>query len=335
MCLQDREEQVRFGAPPTPFLRGGARGGFAGAGRGGRFGAPVRGGHFGAPPLPYGAGGAIGAPTQLYVSNVSTVRARHGIPGRQLTRCHSQLPYEATWQDLKDLFRAAGNISRADINMGADGRPRGTGIVAFHNSNDASTAISMFHGYDFRGRNLEVRLDRFAHASAPGSYAQSGAYSGFAPSSGGTFAGYGPNVAPPSGYSGAASAYGAPRGPSAAPSQQIFVKNLPWSTSNDDLVELFQTVGQVTHAEIMYEGGRSKGTGVVQFATTSDAELAIAKFNSYVYGGRPLDINFNRRWHPFTPATGGVEQSYRPSDDTYATTAAAYGPTSYTPAVEP
>ena len=64
-------------------------------------------------------------------------------------------------------------------------------------------------------------------------------------------------------------------------------------------MELFQTTGKVDEAEIVFEHGRSKGVGVVQFATVEDAETAIAKFNNYVYGGRPLDIEFNRRWTNF------------------------------------
>lgn len=74
---------------------------------------------------------------------------------------------------------------------------------------------------------------------------------------------------------------------------------LPWSTSNEDLVELFQTTGKVDEAEILFEGGRSKGVGVVQFATVGEAETAIAKFNTYVYGGRSLEIEFNRSWRDF------------------------------------
>jgi RNA recognition motif-containing protein len=53
-----------------------------------------------------------------------------------------QLPYQAGWQDLKDLFRSAGNIVRADINIGADGRPKGSGTVIFETSKDAQQAIS-------------------------------------------------------------------------------------------------------------------------------------------------------------------------------------------------
>jgi len=65
----------------------------------------------------------------------------------------------------------------------------------------------------------------------------------------------------------------------------INFQQLPWSTSNEDLVELFQTTGTVQEAEVLFENGRSKGSGVVQFATVEEAETAIAKFQNYSYGG--------------------------------------------------
>ena len=53
---------------------------------------------------------------------------------------------------------------------------------------------------------------------------------------------------------------------------------LPWSTSNDDLVELFTTIGKVERAEIQYEpNGRSRGTGVVEFDNADNADTAICK----------------------------------------------------------
>ena len=62
---------------------------------------------------------------------------------------------------------------------------------------------------------------------------------------------------------------------------------LPWSTSNQDLVELFTTIGKVDRAEIGYEpSGRSRGIGVVQFEAMETAESAIQKFQGYLYGGR-------------------------------------------------
>ncbi|KAG2138459.1 hypothetical protein DEU56DRAFT_912328 [Suillus clintonianus] len=53
------------------------------------------------------------------------------------------------------------------------------------------------------------------------------------------------------------------------------VRNLPWSTANEDLIELFETTGQVELAEILFDGARSKGCGVVQFAQVPEAETAI------------------------------------------------------------
>ena len=56
----------------------------------------------------------------------------------------------------------------------------------------------------------------------------------------------------------------------------VVVFQLPWSTSNEDLIELFTTIGKVVRAEIQYEpNGRSRGTGVVQFDTAENAETAI------------------------------------------------------------
>ena len=53
---------------------------------------------------------------------------------------------------------------------------------------------------------------------------------------------------------------------------------LPWSTSNDDLVELFTTIAKVERAEIQYEqNGRSRGTGVVQMDSIENAEVAICE----------------------------------------------------------
>lgn len=56
------------------------------------------------------------------------------------------------------------------------------------------------------------------------------------------------------------------------------VAQLPWSTSNEDLVELFTTIGKVERAEIQYEpNGRSRGTGVVEFDSADNAETAICE----------------------------------------------------------
>lgn len=82
----------------------------------------------------------------------------------------------------------------------------------------------------------------------------------------------------------------------------LTLSQLPWSTSNDDLVELFSTIGKVEQAEIQYEpSGRSRGTGVVRFDNADTAETAISKFQGYQYGGRPLGLTYVRY---MTPGSG-------------------------------
>ena len=91
------------------------------------------------------------------------------------------------------------------------------------------------------------------------------------------------------------------------------MSQLPWSTSNDDLFELFTTIGKVERAEIKYEAnGRSSGTGVVEFDSPDNAETAITKFTGYVYGGRPLGLSYvkytNQNGGDSMEADGGMTQ---------------------------
>lgn len=87
---------------------------------------------------------------------------------------------------------------RADVHIGPDGRPKGSGIVAFETPEDARNAIAQFNGYDWQGRVLEVREDRFA-GSAPG---------GFAGGRGGFGGGYGAR----GGFGGGRGGFGGGRG---------------------------------------------------------------------------------------------------------------------------
>lgn len=66
-----------------------------------------------------------------------TCRIAHPIP---------KLPFHIQWQDLKDLFRAAGAVARADVALGPDGRSRGFGTVTFVTEDGAERARRMFDG---------------------------------------------------------------------------------------------------------------------------------------------------------------------------------------------
>jgi hypothetical protein len=107
---------------------------------------------------------------------------------RELYVCRPllQLPYRVRWQDLKDLFRRAGTVLRADVSLGPDNRSRGYGTVLLATAEDAGRAIDMFNGYSWQTRILEVRPDRlppdFDANIAPGYAAVSGSGSGLAAS---------------------------------------------------------------------------------------------------------------------------------------------------------
>lgn len=74
--------------------------------------------------------------------------------------------------------------------MAPDGRPKGSGIVAFDNPEDTRNAIQQFNGYDWNGRVLEVREDRFA-GSGPGFGGRGGFMGGRGGGFGGGFGGRG------------------------------------------------------------------------------------------------------------------------------------------------
>ena len=75
--------------------------------------------------------------------------------------------------------------------------------------------------------------------------------------------------------------------------KNIYVGNLPYDTTGDDLVQLFQTYGTVTSGQVIIDkfSGRSRGFGFVEMANDDEAQAAIDALNGTPYGGRPLTVN--------------------------------------------
>jgi RNA recognition motif-containing protein len=73
----------------------------------------------------------------------------------------------------------------------------------------------------------------------------------------------------------------------------IYVGNLPWATTTDDLYAMFQQYGQVTRAQVVTdrETGRSRGFGFVEMPNEAEAQAAIAALNNQPMNGRPLTVN--------------------------------------------
>jgi RNA recognition motif-containing protein len=73
----------------------------------------------------------------------------------------------------------------------------------------------------------------------------------------------------------------------------IYVGNLPWDTTQDDLYQLFGQYGQVAKTQVITDRdtGRSRGFGFVEMPSEEEANRAIEALNNFNYNGRPLTVN--------------------------------------------
>ncbi|MBI4772044.1 MAG: RNA-binding protein [Chloroflexi bacterium] len=77
---------------------------------------------------------------------------------------------------------------------------------------------------------------------------------------------------------------------------KLYVGNLSYSTTEDDLRELFGQAGEVRSVALIKDRdtGRSKGFAFVEMATQAEAQKAISMYNSYTLNERPLTVNVAR-----------------------------------------
>ena len=73
----------------------------------------------------------------------------------------------------------------------------------------------------------------------------------------------------------------------------IYVGNLPWSTTDQELAEMFSQYGQVGKAQVVKDRdtGRSRGFGFVEMPSLEEAQRAIDALNNSPFAGRPLTVN--------------------------------------------
>ena len=74
---------------------------------------------------------------------------------------------------------------------------------------------------------------------------------------------------------------------------KLYVGNLSYSTTSEQLGEMFHAFGAVRSAQVIEDRmtGRSKGFGFVEMETDAEAQAAINGLNGQVKGGRPLTVN--------------------------------------------
>jgi RNA recognition motif-containing protein len=91
--------------------------------------------------------------------------------------------------------------------------------------------------------------------------------------------------------------------------KRLYVGNLAYGVSSEDLQELFEQYGQVRSAQVLIdrETGRSRGFGFIEMDNDADAEAAIEALDGNDHDGRRLTVNEAK---PRTPGGGGGGGGY-------------------------
>ena len=110
-------------------------------------------------------------------------------------------------------------------------------------------------------------------------------------------------------------------------STKLYVGNLSFRVTSDDLQEHFATAGEVSSANVVMdrETGRSRGFGFVEMATEDGANNAIAQFNGQEYDGRNLVVNEARPRDDSRGGGGGGGRGGRGGGGGYGGGGGGYG----------
>lgn len=76
----------------------------------------------------------------------------------------------------------------------------------------------------------------------------------------------------------------------------MYVSNLGFNTSDDDLRKLFEAFGQVSSAKVITdrETGKSRGFGFVEMGSNTEANEAMSKLNGKEISGRSISVSVAR-----------------------------------------
>ena len=88
---------------------------------------------------------------------------------------------------------------------------------------------------------------------------------------------------------------------------KLYVGNLSFNTTENELQELFSQAGAVQEVTLMQDKftGKSRGFAFVTMGSEADAQTAITKFNGQTIEGRPLTVNEARPREARPPGGGG------------------------------
>ncbi len=93
---------------------------------------------------------------------------------------------------------------------------------------------------------------------------------------------------------------------------KLYVGNLSYRTTEDDLRTMFAQAGKVESVSLIKDRdtGQSKGFAFVEMSTQSEAEQAIKLFNGQTLGDRPIKVNIARPREEKSYGSRGGRDSY-------------------------
>jgi len=200
--------------------------------------------------------------------------ASEGDSGKSKRVYVGNLAWGVDWRDLKDLFKTVGHeVTRADVMQTRDGRSKGCGIVEFATVEGAKQAVMTLNDTELKGRQIFVREDREEQSAG----------SRNAPNSGTKFS-----------------------SDEKAQTRRVYIGNLSWEVQWQDLKDHMKSAGNVVHAEVICEhNGRSKGCGVVEYATAEEALKAIETLTQTELKGRMIFVREDREGSSAGDAAAG------------------------------
>ena len=102
-------------------------------------------------------------------------------------------------------------------------------------------------------------------------------------------------------------------------SAKLFVGNLSFNITENDLQDAFAAHGTVTETNLMMDRttGRPRGFGFITMSTPEEAQKAIAALNGSQLGGRALTVNVAKPREERTGGGGGGRREYGGSRNRY------------------
>ena len=175
------------------------------------------------------------------------------------------LSWDTTEETLSNEFSNAGKISNVEVKCRADRRSKGWAVVTFASLDAAQEAVDSLDGKDVDGRAIRVEFQR-----GPSKKTNKGGRR------------HKKTTKKPS------------KGGDSKPNKNIFVGNLPWDVSSEDLKDMFEGLSPIS-AEIKQGfDGRSRGYGIVSFGSIEQATKAITAVNGTDVDGRAVVARFDR-----------------------------------------